>query len=164
MARWIWAAVLAGALVVPMQSEAAARKGRMTRIEQRELDQLQQQLRQLEKEYARKEAELEVLQLKGGTGGSGVGGSGMPLAPVGILYEGTVAEISTRARELNLKDPQGRVLVFPITGKTRAYRNGQRVGIDTIRKGTPVRVSMDLVNDANHGRRPIREILIDSAK
>ena len=53
-----------------------------------------------------------------------------------------------------------RLLQFRLDPTTRAYRDGKQVPLEAIREGTPVRVSLPLMNAQRHGRREVESITV----
>jgi hypothetical protein len=120
---------LAGAADVPRTGGAG-----VTTIQQRELDQLQQTLARTQRQLAEKQAELDRLQGRQGTGGSG--------RPEDVVATGTVWSISPN--EINIRGDDGRVRAYPVDPQVRAYREGKRIPVTAVKQGSEVRASLEL--------------------
>ncbi len=164
MRKVIGAAVVSLAFALPAMAagKGKQRQPEVTTIERRELAQMQDLLAHQQRQLDVREAEIRMLR-KGGAApaGSGVGGAGMAGAPTGNLYSGTLWSVSFEAKEIGLRVAPDHVMLFPISQKTEAYRNGRRVPLESIRPGTPVRVSLPLSAQKDHGRRAIEQIVVE---
>jgi hypothetical protein len=158
------AAVVALGFAVPAEArnKKQQQQPEVTTIERRELAQMQDLLAHQQRQLDVREAEIRMLR-QGGTNDAGVGGAGMAGAPTGTIYQGELWSVSFDAKEIGLRVAPDHVMLFPITRKTEAYRNGKRVPLESIRQGTPVRVSLPLAAQKDHGRRPVDQIVIEPA-
>jgi hypothetical protein len=122
---------------------------------------LRQEVAQLRAELAQMRAELAAQ----GVGGSGTGGQqGGTLQPdeeVGgtavatAIYSGTVQEVGPQA--LIIADEAGTLLTLDVDRNTQVLRNGRRMELGQLQRGTRVRASVDLLSD---GRNEAVEVLV----
>ncbi len=162
MRKVFGAAVVALAFALPAQAaEKKRQQPDVTTIERRELAQMQDLLAHQQRELDVREAEIRMLRQGGAT--AGVGGAGMAGAPTGTLYTGTLFSVSLEDKEVGVRIAPDHVMMFPISKKTEAYRDGRRVPLESIRPGTPVRVSLPLTAQKDHGRRPIEQLVVEPA-
>jgi hypothetical protein len=126
---------------------------------------LRSEVAQLRAELAQVRAELAA-QGVGGSGAAGQAGTGAagtlqpPEEVTGTsvataIYSGTVQEVGPQA--LILADEAGTLLTLDIDGNTQVLRNGKRMDIGQLQRGTRVRASVDLLSD---GRNEAVEILV----
>jgi hypothetical protein len=107
------------------------------------------EISQLRAEVARLQAELENARLAQGMGGAGTGGSGaegtserVPVASAEL--NGRVSDVS-RKRVHVIDSETGNTYVLRVDEDTRARRGDKRIRVQSLREGSQVRASFDLV-------------------
>lgn len=68
-------------------------------------------------------------------------------AVVDAIYTGTVRSVS--ARQLVLVDEAGQPFTVELGNQTRVLRNGQRISVQDLKKGTRVRATVDMLSGHN---------------
>ncbi|XXF78597.1 hypothetical protein P2318_02230 [Myxococcaceae bacterium GXIMD 01537] len=106
---------------------------------------VQQEVAQLRAEVARLQKELADMRRTEGTGGSGGAADTEDVAVASVEFVGRVQDVSRR--RVNVVDREsGDTYVLLVDEDTRALRGGRRIPVRSLREGSTVRASYDLVS------------------